>query len=197
MKSGNMGRTLLLALFGCSIGLLAFWLTSHGRRGSRVSENGSATQAEKSYASGRYLVIYAFVAKECGLCREEKTRQALARLRQVVVLANKENFAEIRVIGVALDDDVSEGVSYLKSLETDGRIFDQISVGGGWLNEQVAGMVWREHQFLPRVPQVVGVVRRIDASAYPSSIAVQPDSLLFVVTGRDSLLKWIGGGGRL
>ncbi len=98
------------------------------------------------------------------------------------------------VVGIAMDDDLTAGVRYLRSLGRSGAAFDEISVGGSWLNQFATALIWRDGLATPEVPQVVLVERRVDAAGYPRYMDVQRDSVLLKVTGRDSLIAWVNGG---
>jgi hypothetical protein len=115
-------------------------------------------------------------------------------LRDTLRAAQSANFAAVSVIAVDLEGDVRSGVDYLRSL---GPSFDQVSIGGAWLNELITNLVWREALAKPSVPQVLLVARRVDASRFPRDVAVGRDSLVLSVAGRDSVVEWIGRGAPL
>jgi hypothetical protein len=97
---------------------------------------------------------------------------------------------------VALDVDVTAGVTYLESL---GK-FDEIIVGRGQLNHGAQAYIWRDLPGIAATPQVVVVEWPVHRPASPS------DSVGFIV-GRGRLLMrkagvvelnaWLRSGGRL
>ena len=168
---------------------------------SRIAHRGYARSRDSfpyvAGPSGRYLVAFLLLSSECGLCREKGTESAIHKLRATLVASHGGAFARVSVIGIAVDQDGNAGFGYLRSLGKVGDTFDQVSVGGTWLNELVTNLVWRRGVASPAVPQVVLVQRTIDMGQYPDNIGVTPDSLLLDVLGRDSLIAWVGHGAPL
>ena len=97
-------------------------------------------------------------------------------------------------MGIASDRDLRKGVQYLESLGALGSVFDQLSLGGSWLNEQMAALVWREGVATPEVPQIVLVERLVDAGNYPAHVEIRRDSLLLVVAGLTDIVRWVSDG---
>lgn len=157
----------------------------------------SATRAariRRAFPSGPHLVAYVLVSHRCGFCAEKHTKEALGHLRSSLAASARGRFAKVTVIGVALDRDVEGELDYLHSLGHHAPPFDELSVGGSWLNEFVTQLVWRGGVIEARTPTVVLVQRDVDASRYPDLIRVAPDSVLMRVVGRDSLLAWVKAG---
>jgi len=179
-----------------SYGVTRAWRGNSAR--GLPSEPGNGTSADTSYRSpfpsGRYLVALVLLSSECGFCAEKGTKKAIRQLRDSLHASAGKAFARVSVIGIAIDNDPGAGVRYLQSLGPSGAVFDELSAGGGWLNEFVTALVWRDGVATPEVPQVVLLERRVDASGFPRYIDVQADSLLLKVTGRDSLIAWINQG---
>jgi len=103
-------------------------------------------------------------------------------------------FARVTVIGVSISDDLRAGVRYLEDLGANGWAFDQISVGGSWMNELMIPLIWRQTVAKVAVPQVLLVERHIDATGFPDAIAVERDTVLLDVVGRDKLIAWVDAG---
>jgi hypothetical protein len=103
-------------------------------------------------------------------------------------------FAQVSVVGVAIDEDLAAGIEYLGKLGPRGEVFDEISVGRSWMNEFVTGFVWRAGIAEPEVPQLLLVERQVDAAAYPRHIVIRPDSVLLRITGRNDLMAWVEQG---
>lgn len=190
--------SLLLALFGSMaifyVGATT-WRQRHPGRAERIAAEASEAQAaSKRFPTGRYLLAYVFVSSQCGFCTEKGTERAIAEMRDSLRAHQLGSFADVTVIGVSLDQDVEAGTTYLESLGRLGATFDQTSVGGSWLNEFAAQMIWRRALARPATPQVVLMVRHVDAEQFPRNIEVQADSLLLNITGRDSLITWVNSG---
>jgi hypothetical protein len=157
-----------------------------------------STALASIFPSGVYLMAYVVVASDCGFCTETKAKKALATLRDSLVKANSSRYAAVRVIGVSIDDDLDAGVKYLQSYRSDiSMAFDQIMIGGSWLNDFMSAHAWRDHRATTSIPQVLFFTRHVDARAYPKEIGIGHDTLVFQFTGRDSLLAFVNGGGRL
>lgn len=150
------------------------------------------------FPTGLYLVAYVVVASDCGFCTEPYAKKALANFRDSLVKANGSKYAEVRVVGVSIDHDLEAGVEYLRRYRSDmPDAFDQIMVGGSWLNEFMSAQAWRDHRASISVPQVLFFKRHVDARTYPKEITISPDTLVFQFSGRDSLLAFVNGGGKL
>jgi hypothetical protein len=121
----------------------------------------------------------------------------VGRVKEVLWASHRAAFDSIRVIGVAIGQDLEGGAEYLSSFGPLGTTFDELSIGGGWLNSFVVDLMWRGGYASPAVPEILVVQRKIDATAYPSHIGVEDDSLLLAVEGRDSVLAWISRGAPL
>jgi len=134
------------------------------------------------------------LSSECGFCTEKWARKAIGELRDSLQRVQGKAFAHTSVVGVALDNDVRAGVRYLQNLREAGAPFDELSVGGSWLNELITRLVWRDGLATPEVPQVVLVERNVDATSYPRNIDVHRDSMLLRVAGHDDLIAWVNAG---
>lgn len=161
--------------------------------GAKPSNPGERTRPPGP-PSGRHLVAFVLLSSECGFCAEKHTRAAVSQLRESLIKSQSAAFQRISVVGVAIDRNVDKGLKYLGSLGRSGVAFDEISVGGMWLNEMITSLVWRDAVGTPSVPQVLIVERNVDASAFPGHIEIRPDSLLLRVSGRDSLIDWVQHG---
>lgn len=146
------------------------------------------------FQSGRYLVAYVFVSSECGFSTLRQTRRALREFPDSLRATNGSAFANVSVIGVAIDEDVDAGLRFLRDVERSRHVFDEISVGRSWLNEQVMRLVWREGMATANLPQIVLVERQVDATPYPRHIATQRDSVLLNLTGSEQIVAWVGKG---
>lgn len=188
----------LIAVGVCVLGTttgVSYVVTSKSAHGAkRVAAAAQQVDPATVFPSGKHLIVYALLASDCGMCTEAKLKAAMARMRDSLVTTNRGQFAAIRVIGVALDEEVPDGVRYLASFR---GTFDQIVVGGSWLNEVMSSMAWRDHIATTQIPQLLAFQRSVDATGYPQTILVQPDSLLLRVIGRDSVIAWVNRGARV
>lgn len=183
----------ILVVIGASLAA-SFGVTRIGRQVvlSRQWKADSSLRADSLIpASGSYLVAYVMLSSGCAACRDERTKLVLRNLGDSLRSSHASAFARVLVIGVVIDRSFESGVEYLQDI---GPAFDEVSIGGGWLNQQVTNLVWRDALVRAAVPQVVLVERRVDASRYPHDMLVAGDSLVLSVAGRDSLTLWINGG---
>jgi precorrin-6B methylase 2 len=141
---------------------------------------------------GRHLVAYVLVSSSCGFCRLDEVKAALGSIRYNLRRAHAVDFTRISVVAVSVDETVGAGLGYLGEIGLDK--FDQLVVGGGWLNPQVISYVWQKRWTLALVPQVILVSRAVGAEEKPASVSVAADSVLRVVHGRDELLNWVRQG---
>jgi hypothetical protein len=119
---------------------------------------------------------------------------ALGRIRDSLQRYKGASFAEVSVVGVGVDTDIPRSLDYLKGLGEAGHAFDEISIGNGWLNEQMLRFAWREGLAKPSVPQVLLMRRAIATDGYPKYLDMQSDTLVYRVSGRDSLVMWVAAG---
>lgn len=152
--------------------------------------------SQRAPPSGRYLVAYVLLSSECGFCMEPQTRAATARVRRTLA-SHRGQFADISVVGIVMDRSLAAANKYVRSLGRDTVAFDQLVVGGGWLNEQVVRMVWQGGIMMPLTPQVVLVERHVDMTSYPRTIGVSRDSTILKVLGRVDLIEWVALGAPL
>ncbi|HEX7090989.1 MAG TPA: hypothetical protein VF192_12685 [Longimicrobiales bacterium] len=150
--------------------------------------------ARNLFPSGEYLVAFALLASDCGFSSEAELMKAVRVMRDSLRASHGTRYADISVIGVALDEDIDAGLRYLRDLMRTSESFDQISVGGTWLNEYVAQLVWRRGITIAATPQVILIRRLVDATSYPQAIHVQADSVLGVIAGRDDIIAWVNAG---
>jgi hypothetical protein len=124
--------------------------------------------------------------------------EALGVIRSSLLSAHGGSYAKISVIGVALDDTVSNGLQFLTQIGRGNvaQAFDQVAVGGSWLNEEIVRYVWMAGAAEASTPQVVLLERRIDTGDYLSAsrIGVEGETHLQNITGSSAILQWLADG---
>ncbi len=148
--------------------------------------------------NGTHLIVYVIAASDCGWSTLPTVTEAIGDIRERLQSAHGASYAQISVIGVALDRDLGAGLRFLSDLgngRPDGA-FDQITVGGGWFNEQVVRLVWEEGVAQAASPQVIVIERSVNTETYPltSTIEIQDDKLLANPVGGTELIQWIDDG---
>lgn len=166
---------------------------------SDSSDEPPATARNPFAAShGTNLIAFVITASDCGWATQPTIVEAVGRIRGELGSRYGDSFAQVKVVGVALDQDVEVGLDFLRRLgkgETKNS-FDQVIVGGSWLNEQIVKFVWRDGVAETASPQVLVVERTIDTSHYLSSstIGVGSDRIVANPSGNRRILEWIDEG---
>jgi hypothetical protein len=196
-----LSSVILIASIGASYSAAtAFWPKT--RLLHRTDIRSSTPQGEPvnpfASSNGTNLVVYVFTASDCGwsvlLGQGEAVRSLRTQLRSVHGSA----YAQITIVGVGLDRDVGTGLRFLTDLG-DGSIsnaFDQVVVGGSWLNEQIIRLVWREGVIEPALPQILVVERPVDTASYVEThkIEVQHDRVVANLRGERQITQWMDAG---
>lgn len=142
---------------------------------------------------GRQLVAYVFGSSRCIACSGPALRAAYARLRPSLRAAGAaQRVASVSVVGVAVNNDLGEGLGYLKRAGLES--FDEVGVGRAWQNDHVRRLIWDDPGARPLVPQVVVVVRTLAARLDPFDLEVTGDSIVRRVVGTTEIVGWVGGG---
>jgi len=123
---------------------------------------------------------------------------AVSSIRGKLRATHGKSYAQITVIGVALDSAPDKGIAFLTGIgkdQTDAS-FDQIIAGGSWLNEQIVRLVWRERMTEAASPQVLVVERTVITDEYlaKSTIGVRADRVLVNPTGNKEIVNWVTQG---
>jgi hypothetical protein len=108
----------------------------------------------------------------CGVCSRKDlpqlVRDKIDSLRTVAVSRG----SRFTVVGVAMDLPRKDALRWIDRFGP----FDQVSVGGNWMNEQVVRSVWQDEATVPAVPQLLLVRRTVAGS--DSRLAVTADTVL-------------------
>jgi hypothetical protein len=127
--------------------------------------------------------------------------EAIAQLRGTLTKSHGGSFADVRVVALDLDEDIKPGLQFISQVErrSPSPVFDQISVGGSWLNDEFIRVGWRGRMAASSIPQVLVVARPVDASAYSAKglVSVGADSVLADVVGATDIVAWVASGARL
>lgn len=163
-----------------------------------MTSRGANSSAASPFASGSYLIAFVLFASDCGFSTLPASEDAIAKLRSTLRKSHGESFAAVQVVAVDLDADVKPGLQFISQLEHRGSspLFDQVIVGGSWLNEEFVKIAWQGGIIDSNVPRVLVVARPVDASAYVSKgvLSVGADSVLANVVGASDIVAWVAGG---
>ena len=145
--------------------------------------------------AGRKLVAYVLLSPHCGYCALADTKHAVGRVRSTLEANDARSFQTIRVVGVIVDSDVEEGMTYARSFHA--ASFDEVNVGGGWRNDAIVRLVWRSKTADAAVPQIVLLAHSIAGQPNPLALTYGADSILTVVRGHREILDWVDKGAPL
>lgn len=191
--------SVLLGSIVASYVAVSIWQVERGS-GAAASEADVASAGADvnpfASANGTHLIAFVITESDCGWSALPSTMEAVGSIREALRSAYGDSYAQVTVVGVALDRNLDAGLRFLADLGK-GRLdgaFDQVSVGGSWLNEQVVQFVWRGGITQAAIPQVVVVERQVNTESYPATIGVQSDRLLVNPIGTAEITQWVREG---
>lgn len=200
----QMKRPVVFAALFAVIALASYSITRAGttRTPARVSASAAKdtipvtvaeSLAREGYPTGRHLVVYFLYSADCGFCKMPTTVAAIRRLRAGVrANARKAGFASATVVAVSPDVERAKSLAYLDRIGAEN--LDEVSIGGGWLNEHIARLVWRDTTVAAAVPQLLIVTREVGGTMTPFRLSVGADSVLAVVSNQPDILRWDSAG---
>jgi hypothetical protein len=152
-------------------------------------------------AHGRNLVAYTFIASDCGWSTLPRSRETIRSLRTRLRTTHQAEYAQISVVGVGLDLDASTGVAFLADIAggSISEAFDQVLVGGSWLNDKALQVMWSDRLIKPALPQILVVERSVGTQDYiaTSRLTVGDDRIVANIVGEREIADWATGGFRL
>jgi hypothetical protein len=190
---------LVLAATIATYGAIGMW--QHGSRdqlpSSPVSLDAAPVNPFES-ANGSHLIAFVVTASDCGWSKRPDGMKAVRVLKPTLQASHGSSFARISVIGVDLDDNLDVGLRFLADIGNGsvGGAFDQIVVGGSWLNEEIVKLVWREGTAEPASPQILVIERHVDATDYMASsrLKIGDDTVVAHLVGENAIVKWLKEG---
>ena len=124
--------------------------------------------------------------------------RAVGSIREQLQTVHADTYARVSVIGVALDRDPEVGFSFLSDMSAGDvyTAFDQVVIGGSWLNEQVVRLVWRDAVAEAATPQVIVIERMLKTDSYLAAGGIQAgsDKLIANFVGSADIMTWIDQG---
>lgn len=134
--------------------------------------------------TGRELVLILLGANFCRAHKIEGFPQAVEQIKVELAARTKQTGRNFRVVGVALDPRVEEGMRFLRKFGD----FDEIVVGGHWTNEAGIKYLWRDIPGRPSVPQIIIVERDVDVGK--SIITIKSERVVKRILGADAIIDW-------
>jgi hypothetical protein len=197
---------LLLGSMSVSYLAVVAWGAQNSRSEAKVFGGGVQADAPDNdapvnpfaSANGTHLIAFVLTASDCGWSRIPESMEAVGRIRDQIRSTHGDSYAQVTVVGVALDRDIEAGIGFLSEIGKGkpGRSFDQVMIGGGWLNEQVVRFAWRERIAEAVTPSVIVIERPVNTESYvsTSTIDAQADRLLVKLQGRLQIVAWMNAG---
>jgi len=105
--------------------------------------------------NGPQIQVVLIGSAGCGASRQPAFVSAFRQIRARFEQLRGQTGMHVSFVGVALDRVIEDGLAFLSELGP----FDQVSVGGDWLNDEAVRFLWRDLPGAGGIPQVL-VVRR-------------------------------------
>lgn len=146
--------------------------------------------------SGHQIVAVVLAASWCVGSQGAGFQRNVAEMQDSLGKKAVRDGESLSMLGVALDWSIPDGVAYLGHL---GR-FDQIMVGGNWLNEGALRYIWRDSAGVPVLPQVVlldrwiGIANVITARARDTStqaLSIDSERVVARMLGPKAISDWV------
>lgn len=165
----------------------------------RAASPGSDTPSNPfASVDGAHLIAFVITASDCAWSSQTRTMEALGSIRERMRSAYGARYAHVGVVGVAIDEEPETGLTFLSEIGG-GEVrtaFDQIAIGGSWLNEHLVRFVWREGIAEAATPQVIVVERLVDTKSYLSDYTIRTgdDRVVATPSGSSAILQWLEQG---
>jgi hypothetical protein len=176
------GRTLSYGVgvvFGSAMAFCAAFLFGQPEE----STNGPSLDLERGTTEQVRMILIGSSA--CGAHRNEILRAAVETAKQSLAERYTGEGQQFVSAGVAIDWRVEDGIDFLAAFGE----FDEIIVGGNWLNSGAIRYIWRDFPGESAVPQVVVVKRSVTVSS--ATISVGEEELLARLAGAEQITKWV------
>ena len=136
------------------------------------------------WATGKEVVMVFVGNSTCRASKEKGFPDAFERAKVAAARRARAEGKQFRVIGVALDIDPEVGLAFLRRF---GK-FDELTLGGNWMNQDAVRYIWRDMPYRPSVPQVVLLEREIVKGK--TVVTVSPEREVRRLTGSDEIRRW-------
>lgn len=127
----------------------------------------------------------------CPACRRRDLREAVAEGMALVRDSLSYYHLRGRTVGVAVDDDVQDAWNFLRGIGN----FDELVVGGGWLNLGAARYIWSGSDGYATVPQILIVARIVESMT--GSVRLSEEVYGSKLIGAAKIMDWVSKGAPL
>lgn len=147
---------------------------------------------------GLQLVAYVVTASNCGWSSTPAMMSLVGSIRDSLIVDLDSGFTSVRVVAVVLDDTLANGWRFIQEL-SGGKpevAFDQVIVGGSWMNESIQRWAWKEGAVEAASPQVFLVAREIATSSYLDDYRIRLGTERVVArhVGSAQIHSWLSSG---
>ena len=108
-------------------------------------------------------------------------------MKPLLAAQAKDRHMSLSVIGVALDWDVKRGAAFLEPLGA----FDQVVIGGNWVNLAVAQFVLRDPLAEMAMPQIVVLERTVQQG---DRVTISEPRVIRRIIGGADIPAWVAAG---
>jgi hypothetical protein len=180
-------RAAMAVLFVASLVLASAWRSDASMRRQAAAApalNIPKTVRRPAYRTGRQVVVMFIGASTCNAAGRLDVQEAFLKLRQRLGAEARAAGKQITFVGVSTDWTLAKGLDFLSHYGA----FDEVVVGGNWMNSSVVSYVWRDVPGAPMLPQVVVLERAIEVN--DGSYTVSADRLIARKLGADEMIQW-------
>ncbi len=178
-----MGRTfhrpLLLLLLG------AFSQPLTGQTPRYVARHGEP--------QGRQILAVYIGATDCQPCVWPPFKKAVAAMWPLLEAQADSARAGFATLGVAINEDADSGAAMLAPLSQ----YDEVSLGGYWVNHVADRYIWNDPHGEAAVPQILVIARDINASEGKSQWSVSNSRVLLRHVGATAVIAWVAAGAHI
>jgi hypothetical protein len=175
MTATRRGLSLFLLLLG-SVGM--------------VSAQDGFYRARHQEPNGRQILAVYIGATDCQPCIWPPFKTSLKQMWPLLDAHAQRAQAAFATLGVAINDDADSGAAMLAPLSQ----FDEVSLGGGWVNHVAEHYIWTDSTGVPAIPQVLVIARDVNSSKGKSQWSVTNSRVLARVVGAEAIRAWIAKG---
>jgi hypothetical protein len=182
VRRGSIGTIVALI---ASLGLAGTAVVLAGQRlGAEWASRVDSVKVIPDLRSGRQWQVVVIGSSTCAAARSAEIRQAI---REIIGITRSQAHAAgdlFSSLGVAIDWNIDNGQRFLESIGT----FDEISLGGSWLNQTSVRLMVRDQPSIIGTPEVITLVRTIRMQG--PGLSVSNDSLVKRLVGGEEIIKF-------
>jgi hypothetical protein len=125
------------------------------------------------------------VSSTCGASRRVGFEEAIRTAKQSLADRFSGGGRQFVSTGVFVDWQLEKGIDFIDGV----GYFDEVIVGGSWLNSGAIRYIWRDYPGASALPQVIVVKRGVTVSR--NTIAVGEEELLLRLVGAEAIMRWV------